>query len=669
MGIPRMFGHLQTFAVPKILGCKTSGCRAHQNRQNIIIDGPSLAFYINYRILAQRSSSTNPLDAIPSYTELGMATLAFLDELRRHGAVMYNMISILSLRSVDIIVLIVYFSDSIFFDGFLPLDKSATRKNRLETSLNQLFTFHAMFLDGFHVSRSSRPSPVAASQLFDASHPVPGPLRGIPIPVFLVPAVLDALRDSEYASVTAVVPDEADPFCAGTACKNGGIILTSDSDLLVYDLGETGAVAFFSQIDLLKDDESSTECEVFRASVSQPSEIAQRLGLENLKQFSFELLRDSSISLTEIVRRAKQQVPEPLPYDVSRQKTFHEFCKDYDTKTFDFQTKNLGLKYKPENSQFLDPRISELILTSSSLPSFYLPLLIEDPSKATAWNVSRDLRQFAYSCLKFNVSNFSSESVMEFNRRGQRIEPELIQTLPKMKVVSYTNNLATGLESFTSLFSDFPNAVIWRTFALSEILHRCAETDKKPPSRSALASQFTGQVNRKISWLHIHLSAQMEAVLYSLRMLKQILHHRKPLPSPQPSEPLSNNPSSNNSFSRLSAILDTLPPLNQLFPSRLELATQPALSPTDIDHLLDLLASHLQPAPSPTAAHLDGENIQHSSSSCSDPHSTDGFQTVPHNKKARQLKKAKQVQTASAQSRDSSKSYSSNNMFDALLQG
>lgn len=90
MGIPRMFGHLQPLAVPQTLGCKTSGCSEHQNGQNIIIDGPSLAFYINYRILAQRSSSTNPFDAIPSYTELGKATLAFLDELRKHGAGMYD---------------------------------------------------------------------------------------------------------------------------------------------------------------------------------------------------------------------------------------------------------------------------------------------------------------------------------------------------------------------------------------------------------------------------------------------------------------------------------------------------------------------------------------------------------------------------------------------------
>lgn len=565
------------------------------------------------------------------------------------------------------IILTAYLSDSIFFDGFLPSDKSGVRKARLEASLNQLSTFHAMFLDGFPVSKSAfHPSQITAPQLFDPLRPIPASLRGIPIPAFLVSAVIDALQDSEYASVTAVVPDEADPFCAGAACKNGGIILTSDSDLLVYDLGTHGAVAFFSQLELSTDEESPRKCEVFRASVSQPLEIAERLGLANLKQFSFELLRDSSISVTEIVRRAKQKVPDPLPYDASRQKTFHEYCKDYDIKTYDFKRdamKELLLTCKFEKPQFLDPRISELILTSSSLPSIYLPLLIEDPSRASAWKISRDLRQFAYSCLTFNIGDSSPESIMEHSRRGPRIEPDVIQTLSKKKVISFARKLAAGLEEFKSLFSKFSNPIIWRTFALSEILHRCAENQKKPPSRSALASQITGQANRKITWLQIHFSAQMEAVLYSMRMLKQILHHMRLLPEPQPSELLAKRTSSSStgdSFLRLSAILDTLPSLSQVLPSRLELAMQPALSTTNIDHLLDLLASHIQPPSSPIAAGFEGEN-----SNISDPHSEDGFQTVPK-KKGRQLDKSKNMRPTSAQTKDISKP-SSNNMFNALL--
>ena len=551
------------------------------------------------------------------------------------------------------------------------MDKSGIRKARLQASLNQLSTFHVVSLDGFPVSKGTAlPSPITTAQLFDPSSSIAASLRGIPIPAFLVPAVIDALQDSEYASVTAIVPDEADPFCAGAACKNGGIILTSDSDLLVYDVGQHGAVAFFSQLEVGKDKESLRYCEIFRASVSQPLEIAQRLGLKDLKQFSFELLRDPSISLTEIVRRAKQQVPEPLPQDASTQKTFHEYCKDYEIKMFDFKpktTKEVVLIGENEKPQFLDPRISELILTRLSLPSFYLPLLVEDPSRASAWNISRDLRQLAYSCLNFNTSDSITGSIMEYSRRGDRIEPDVIQTLPKKKTVSYTNKLAAGLETFTSLFHEYSNAIIWKTFALSEILHQCAETQKKPPSRSALASQFTGQVNRKITWPHIHLTAQIEAVLYSVRMLSQILHHtRTIITEPETSTSPVNQPSSNDCFSRLSAILNTLPPLSQLLPSRLELITQPALSPTNLDHLLDLLASQVQPSTASPAAAKDESEINNEFSDDRPPEN--GFQTVSNNKKGgrKSNKSHNMTNTSSAQVQDSAKSYS-NNMFNALL--
>lgn len=507
-------------------------------------------------------------------------------------------------------------------------------------------------------------SPVTAPQLFDPLRPVPSSLRGVPTPAFLVPAVIDALQDSEYASITAVVPGEADPFCAGAASKCGGIILTNDSDLLVYDLGEQGAVAFFSQLELRRDDESSKKCEVFRTSISQPLEIAQRLGLQDLRRFSFELLRDSSISLTEIVKRAKQPVPEHLPIDVSRQKTFHEFCKDYDSKTFNTGTEvieKVGSIGKAESSQFLDPRISELILTSSTLPSIYLPLLIEDPSKAAAWNVSRDLRHFAYSCLKSQVSDSSSENILEHCRRGERIVPEDFQKLSEKKVIKYTNQLTAGLEAFNSSFCEFSSTIIWRAFALSEILHYYAENQKKSPSRSALAYSITGHANRKILWHDIHLFAQMEAVLYSLRMLKQILNYSRVLPNSHISDPRAKNSSSSKDSLRLCAILETLPPLNQLLPSRLELATQSLSSNLDIDYLLDRLASHLQPPPSPKAANIEEENTNSLDDSL-----TNGFQTVPK-KKERQSKQARHTTTPVVQNKIPRK-LDSNNMFNALLQ-
>lgn len=57
-------------------------------------------------------------------------------------------------------------------------------------------------------------------------------------PWFLVPAIIDALRKHEqYWGVTRLVSGEADRFCAEDVCKQGGTVLTSDSDLLVHNFG------------------------------------------------------------------------------------------------------------------------------------------------------------------------------------------------------------------------------------------------------------------------------------------------------------------------------------------------------------------------------------------------------------------------------------------------
>lgn len=563
-------------------------------------------------------------------------------------------------------------SKNIFFDGFLPLDKFKVRKTRLEASVKDLCTFHATLLDGFQVPKYAyNISSITASQLFDPVLSIPSHLKGHPTAAFLVPAIIEAIQESEYASVTAVVPDEADPFCAGGAYQSGGIILTSDSDLLVYDLGMHGAVAFFSQLELGRDDESMIQCEVFRAAVSQPSKIAEQLGLENLKQFSFELLRNPSTPLAELVKRARQPGPEPLPCDASKQKTLAEFCEDYGLQKYAFGTQ---AKDKTNDFRYLDPRISELVLTNSSNPSIYLPFLMEDPSKTTAWNVSRDIRRFAYSCLKSKVSDSPPEAILEYCCRGQRLESELVPTFSKNKVLSYTNKLAAGLETFQSYFSNFSNVTIWRTFALSEVLHWYTQSQKTPPSRNALVCSITGQANNNtISWLDIHLSAQMQAVLYSFRILKQILKYpTQPLlnTTTQPSKPqkIKHSSSPVDPFSRLNTILETLPPLSKLLPSRLELINHPSTSTLNANHLLGLLASHLQPVPSPYPATANVvEEVENNNKEKNSDFSTteEGFQTIP-TKRRRQVKRIKTTAKETPEMNKEIGKPSSNNIYDAL---
>lgn len=85
MGIARLRKHLEPFAESIVLGCMTINCKEHSAQREIIIDGPSLAYHIYYRLFAHKPAYLGPIDAIPSYNELGKAFLVFLDELVRYG--------------------------------------------------------------------------------------------------------------------------------------------------------------------------------------------------------------------------------------------------------------------------------------------------------------------------------------------------------------------------------------------------------------------------------------------------------------------------------------------------------------------------------------------------------------------------------------------------------
>ena len=90
MGIPHLAQLLQPYAVSTVLGCKTPACKKHKLQQGIlereiIIDGPGLAYHVYYKILAHKPRTLNAVDAIPSYSEIGNATITFLDELVSYG--------------------------------------------------------------------------------------------------------------------------------------------------------------------------------------------------------------------------------------------------------------------------------------------------------------------------------------------------------------------------------------------------------------------------------------------------------------------------------------------------------------------------------------------------------------------------------------------------------
>ncbi|KAL8995272.1 MAG: hypothetical protein Q9169_004945 [Polycauliona sp. 2 TL-2023] len=467
MGIPRFAGHLQPYSINTTLGykgaCSTSDVA---DPPRLVIDGPGLAYHIYYR-LAHRSNAQGAFDASPSYHRIGQAAVAFLCELEAHHIHLSH----------------------IYFDGYLPLHKRRVRLGRLESCLKDLIKLQAkcpkgLALAGLHPEAS--PTPLTHSQLFNSFHSVPHVLRGLPAPPFLVPAVLDALSTSTHASITEIVPAEADTACAKAAKDEGGVILTNDSDMLVYDIGDTSAVVFFSGLEIHEEPESTHVVSVLKANIYPTAQIAKRLELPGLQQLAYQCKLDATVSLAEARRKMHQPMQD--------ESLWQRFQEEYSTQHFDkpFPAQSLGAQLRA----FLDPRLSELII------------------------------QLFISAGDQEITSTSHASLM---------------TLPELR------------RAVSSWFR-------YRIFALRELYCWYVVSLKNAPSRNSIVRTMMGFVDSPVQWEDMHLEAQIQAVLYALRMVKQGLGYF----------PIGKIGAS-DCIVELEARLRDLPPLGGLLPSCMEI--------------------------------------------------------------------------------------------------
>lgn len=422
-------------------------------------------------------------------------------------------------------------------------------------------------MKGFAVSSTASGTyQIKASDLFDTSRPLPASLKGVPAPPFMVPAILDAISESAYAAITAVVPDEADPYCARAAQESGATILTSDSDLLVYYLGDHGAVAFFSSLELKAGIRSSGSCSTIEAALCRPRDLARQLGLEDIQRLAFEMKEDPSLTLLTALGLAR------LP--ASKPPALQAFIDQYQTEPLKNDPPSIPLSpptYSIMHKQFLDPQTSEFLLQATSNPQenlcFYLPTLLDSPPKSSAWTPSTPLRFLAYSyALSSAPNHHQHHSVSEYIRKGARITPSPIPLLSNPQIISSATALASRIQALKDTSPNLPTVMAWRLFAIHEILIWCSDAEKPSPPRSACARALTGTAAAGTwTWEDLHLSAQVQAVLYSLRLLKQTLATVPP-PGIKSTDLAP--------FQRLSVVLTELPPIAQLLPSRLELLAQ-----------------------------------------------------------------------------------------------
>lgn len=448
--------------------------------------------------------------------------------------------------------------DHIYFDGYLPIHKRDTRLQRLERSRKDLLTFQKKNATGFTISdyaaRECRVT-ATATQLLNSSSTPSLLYRGVPAPPFLVASVIEDLLQSHYASTTSVVCWEADALCADAArrASPGAVVLMNDSDHLVHDLGYHSSSGYFDQLELkirTGDAQHPHTCHTLEVPTFQNRSVAERLGLRNTKRLAFEVKLQPSITLKDAVRRSVLS-----PSDATQ---LREFLAEYDMpweEVFGSQSfPTLNHPLPRENT--LDSRISELVIqiiyhTAAQAVNMYLPVLLEDPRRASAWTDASDNRLFAYSCIhQYLYVRAKRGSIWEFFRKGDRVAGEAMQLLEEEQIQMHATKLLASIRGCSGYYA-------WRQYALSKI--------RTPDmTREDSANILMGNLSaHNWSWRDIQNCARMEAVLYSLRIVEQILQFltRMLAHLPQP-------------ILELAQILATLPPLKVMMASRLEILQQ-----------------------------------------------------------------------------------------------
>lgn len=82
MGIPHLTALLRPYASTSLWTDEAPGV-------NLIVDGPSLAYYIYHRCLSTNLKTKGNFEAIPSYDDVSVDVVAWLEALERFGFAVY----------------------------------------------------------------------------------------------------------------------------------------------------------------------------------------------------------------------------------------------------------------------------------------------------------------------------------------------------------------------------------------------------------------------------------------------------------------------------------------------------------------------------------------------------------------------------------------------------
>ncbi|KAI1358378.1 hypothetical protein F5Y08DRAFT_321926 [Xylaria arbuscula] len=483
----------------------------------VVVDGPALVHRVYDGCMRQRPPNAGFI-CQPSYAVLARMVIGWLEELRRHNVQVRKII----------------------FDGYLPPSKWQVRQQRLlEQSklMNDLLTSHPdgssllpgdafeAIKGGISLTRTSSPS---------------SNLRRTPRPPFLVPAVVEILKSSHsWGPLVEVVSGEADMFCAEDIRRHGGVLLTSDSDLLITDLGHHGSVSFFEDIASSDPSAESSTLLASKFSLDAINDALALNGLGGLPRVAFEIVK-SRKGFNEALERIRNRKEEDDSHTPELQAFLDELSmKEYLSKDHPVQS----------IISSLDPRISEiviqtLLLRNNTTPldenntqhprgpetlAMFLPILIEDRSRMSAWASSTAVRQVAYSIMQaFAVREspvvIEYRSLMASNSSVGR----QIDVLNLDETLEQCASLANTLEL---LIQRIPTENMrWLGLAIYQDIMWSMAEERSPFSASMIHQvQQDSEEEPWHTWDMIHFTALVEASLYSLRIAKQGLEVAIPL--------------------------------------------------------------------------------------------------------------------------------------------
>ncbi|KAI1659851.1 XPG domain containing-domain-containing protein [Daldinia decipiens] len=501
-------------------GIQRFGVFSPLSGDTVVIDGPALVHRISDAVCRQRPS-TSGFACQPPYSLLSRMVIGWLDELKNHNV---------NVRKI-------------YFDGYLPPSKWQVRQERLVSQSQSMkalassrpfgspTTPEGAFRD---VRANTTLTRISSRSLLDA----------LPKPAFMIPAVLEALKASEdWGPLVVVVPGEADIFCAQDIRENGGTLLTNDSDLLIQDLGVKGCMSFLW--DVIPVDPDSKESGMVAMKISL-HDINDRLGLTNLgglPRVAFEKQK-GWMSFDAAVQKVRN----------SHEDTLHS--PEYQAFVDELQGKEYMPSHHPVFTMLssLDPRISEVVVqillleqmeenpTESDDPaelddpteldektlrgpetlSIFLPVMVENHDKRSAWTSSTNIRQIGYSILQ-NLARQRYNKIIEY----RTLDPSTSLTGRQIEIPNFeetADNCTQLVTVLDKLAEALPSSLQWLAFAVYQDIE-WSTSEQRPSLSATLVNKIINgsKFLEEYSWDLIHFTAQVQACLYSLRIVKQIL--------------------------------------------------------------------------------------------------------------------------------------------------